>query len=1195
MEDTRVQLLADIMSWAESPASPVVFWLNGLAGTGKSTVARTMCERLAEQGLLGASFFMSRQVEERRHAPSVLRTLAYQLAGHQSAFFAAISPMVQDSPELAFSEGLQKLVTELLVKPAGVLAVNAGLLIVIDAMDECTEDTSGRPGGELLPLLLRGLLKLSGRVKLLLASRAEPEIARMFELATLSAPQTIMQLHDLDASVVRSDIRRYLTRSFSDIATKHPTLALLNWPSSEDMDILVNLADILFVFAATAVRFVATPKQNPRARLEIMLARREARLASPYRFLDELYLQVVIASVHSEEKGHQETLCETLRTVVGSIVAARQPLPAAVHAMLLDTDPEDIELMVGSLSALLLNKSGEPVRIFHPSFPDFIVSPARCKDPRFLVSLDEHHLRLACGCLALLNQHLRYNIANLEDPDIAESKVKNLKGRILRGISPETEDMRSWLPQALFYAARYWTTHVLLSSTMDSEVLLDALSRFCDEHLFHWLELLSLIKDLAYSTQSNLLAVISWFQENQRFAGDARVSRIGDLLHDTVRVLQAYAEPIRSRALHSFHSAYVTMPHCPLLDTLVLANMPEARHSLVSPRAAHWGSSGPVFQAGSPVAGVAFVPNRPLIFAGMSDGFLRVWRTDDFEEIAQLFGHRNQIMSLAISSDGSRIASASRDQTMRVWDGRTFEELGLCEHEDEVKSVAFSPDGSLIASGSDDRTVWIWNARSLKKVTRLAGHKGYVTSVAFFPDGTRIASASTDCTVRMWDARTYEPLPGIQCSRVVFAIAISPDSLRLALTEYTSGTEGILHVFDILTLAEQAQVSISQGLALPWVIAFSPGGDLIASGTASGAIQVWDASNLRSIATIRGHHGQVTSIAFSSDASQIVSGSQDGTVRIQPVASSDEQLAAIPGHDARVTQVVFSSDGTRLVSGSDDKTVRIWDSLACEELAVLRGHEEAVRTVAYSPDRALVISGSQDNTVRVWDALDFLEIAVLNGHRGIVNFVTFSPDGAQIASCSSDHTVQLWSSLTLQESAQLEGHRDAVWSVAFSPDGTRLVSTSDDQTVRVWDVVNFTQVAELEAHHKYINLLLATFSLDGKAILTRLWDDGPSWVCNDEDDSEHSFHVRDTRWADYEFVAIWTAVPYDTASSAHPQHFQPTAYTSGWVEFTKDSGLSRIWLPAERRSSGVHAVTASQSRLVIGGGSGAMTMIAWSR
>jgi hypothetical protein len=177
----------------------------------------------------------------------------------------------------------------------------------------------------------------------------------------------------------------------------------------------------------------------------------------------------------------------------------------------------------------------------------------------------------------------------------------------------------------------------------------------------------------------------------------------------------------------------------------------------------------------------------------------------------------------------------------------------------------------------------------------------------------------------------------------------------------------------------------------------------------------------------------------------------------------------------------------------------------------------------------------------------------------------------------------------------LEGHRAEVWSVAFSPNGTRLVSTSTDNTVRVWDAVNFIQVAELEAHHPNIKSFLATFSLDGKAILTRLWDRGLSWVCNDKNDSEHLFHVRNARWADYGFVAIWRAVPYDTAISAHPQHSQPMSYANGWVEYLTDSGSSLIWLPAERRSSGLHTVAASQSRLVIGSSSGAMTMIALSQ
>jgi WD40 repeat protein len=1195
MESTREQLLSDITTWTETPNAPVVFWLNGLAGTGKSTIARTICQHLEETGLLGASFFFSRQVAERRHAPNVVRTIAYQLARKQAVFAHALSATLQDAPDLASAQGLQKLTTGLLFNPAAVIAADARLILVLDALDECSEDSSGRPGAELLPLLLRGLLQLSGRIKLLLTSRAEPEIVRMFSAASLGCQKTVMQLHDLDAAVVRSDIRAYFNASFAKIAAARPELGLLNWPLEKDIDVLVDLTNVLFVFAATVVRFVGTPKYSPRSRLDILLARRESKSEMPYHWLDQLYIQVLQTSVRSDQKEFAEELCERLRNVVGIIIAAQQPLSISVHSILVNVDQAEAQLMVESLSSLLLSTShSEPVRIFHPSFPNFIVDPRRCDNPHFRVSLDDHHLRLALGCLMLLNKHLRYNMANLDDPDLANSYVENLEDRLLSSLCEQDNHAVTSLPQALFYAARYWTTHVVSMSTDYSEELLDALSRFCAEHLLHWLELLSLIQGLAYSTQSDLLAVISWSHVNQRFAGDARVAKIGDLLRDAVHILQAYAETIRSHALHTYHSAYVTLPHCRLSDTLTQANMTRVRHTLVSPRAAHWGSSGPVLQAGSTVRGVTFVPNRPLVIAGMLSASLRVWSTDNFEEVAALSGHKDEIMSFATSSDGSRIASGSRDRTMRAWDGRTFEALGLCEHEDEVNSVAFSPDGSLIASGSDDRTVWIWNVLTLEKVTRLTGHEDIVTAVVFFPDGTRIASASFDCTARMWDSRNYEPLPGIQCSGPVYAIAISSDSTRLALSEHTSGSNGILRVFDTVTLAEQAQVNISPGPFTPWSIAFSPSGDRIASGTASGAIRVWDASSLSNLWTISGHHGRVTSIAFSSHGSQVVSGSADGTVRIRPVASSEEQIAPIPGHDARVNQVVFSSDGSRVVSGSEDSTVRIWDGLTCEELAVLHGHEDIVRTVAYSPDGARVTSGSHDHTVRVWDALDFREIAVLRGHCNWVTFVTFAPDGALIASCSWDHTVRLWSSSTLPESARLEGHTAVVWSVAFSPNGTRLVSTSADKTVRVWDAVSFTQLAELEPHHTRNHLLFATFSLDGKAILTRLWDDGPSWVCNDEDESEHLFNVGQGRWADYGFVATWTAVPYDTAISAHPQHPQPRSYNDGWFECTTGSGPSRIWLPAERQTLAINAAAATESRLVIGGSNGAMTMIALS-
>jgi hypothetical protein len=515
MQSTRVQLLADIMSWAELPDAPVVFWLNGLAGTGKSTVARTICEHFSQKNMLGASFFISRQVAERRHPQNALRTIAYQLGRQQPAFSVAISATLQGSPDLASSEGLQKLAVELFLNPASCIPANSGLLIVIDAMDECASDNRGRPGGELLSLLLRGLFQLSGRIKLLLTSRAEPEIVRMFELAALGSQHKVMQLHDLDSAVVRSDIRTYLTRSFADIVTARPDLSLGNWLSSEDLDMLGDLADVLFVFAATVVRFVDTPRQNPRSRLEIMLSRREGKFASPYHFLDQLYLQVLEASVLAEQHEDEDLLSQRLRTVLGSIVVAHHPLSVAVHAIILNTDPDDVRLAVGSLSALLLHTKDEPVRIFHPSFPDFTVNPRRCDDPRFLISTEEHHLRLARGCLALLNQHLLCNMADLADRDIADSDIEDMDGRLWRGICQRKNDTRPSLTQALFYAARYWTTHVVSSSSVDSEILLDDLSRLCNDHLFHWFELLSLIRSLAYSTQESLLTVILWTEVGQ--------------------------------------------------------------------------------------------------------------------------------------------------------------------------------------------------------------------------------------------------------------------------------------------------------------------------------------------------------------------------------------------------------------------------------------------------------------------------------------------------------------------------------------------------------------------------------------------------------------------------------------------------------------------------------------------------------
>jgi WD40 repeat protein len=153
----------------------------------------------------------------------------------------------------------------------------------------------------------------------------------------------------------------------------------------------------------------------------------------------------------------------------------------------------------------------------------------------------------------------------------------------------------------------------------------------------------------------------------------------------------------------------------------------------------------------------------------------------------------------------------------------------------------------------------------------------------------------------------------------------------------------------------------------------------------------------------------------------------------------------------------------------------------------------------------------------VWDALRFEEIAVLRGHQAIVRCVTFTLDGTLIASCSNDCTVRLWSSSTLQELACLRGHKNVVLSVAFSPDSDRAVSVSEDCTVRVWDVINYAPLAGLDVYHREAPYFFPAFSLDGKAILTHLRDDGPSWVSSDEHSGENCSCTHMFRWLTLSF------------------------------------------------------------------------------
>ncbi len=499
----------------------------------------------------------------------------------------------------------------------------------------------------------------------------------------------------------------------------------------------------------------------------------------------------------------------------------------------------------------------------------------------------------------------------------------------------------------------------------------------------------------------------------------------------------------------------------------------------------------PAELAGAEVVSVALSRDGGRIAGGLDGGRLLVWDALSGELGAAVRAHpphpitgQAAVLGLAFSPDGGRLISGSWNGEVRAWDLATDGPAVLLRDPGgkRINCIDLDAAGARIAAGSADGHLRILDARTGALLAELRDGAADIRALAFSPDGSRIASASDDTLVRLWDLATGERQHVLRGhAREVSCTAFSPDGTLLA----TGALDRTVRVWD---------AGNGDLLALHWghdesvnALAFSPDGARIASGSEDATLRVWDAQAMDVVLRT-----WVLSMALGADGATIVTGTWNGRVQSWDAATG-APLLDLPGDVQAVLAVALSPDGRWIAAGgAGEGRIGMWDATSGVRAARFQRACRDVRALAFAPDgRRLACAGEE--TVWVLDAASGAELLALRGHAGPVTSVAFSPDGRRIASGSEDGRVRTWEAATGAELAVLAGHEGRVLRVAFSRDGRRLAAGGEGRIVRVWDVASARSVAELRAHEQAVGAL--AYSPDDRRLVSgardgsvRVWD-----------------------------------------------------------------------------------------------------------
>jgi NACHT domain len=495
LPDTRVELLKEIKTWGDAIDEPSIFLLNGMAGTGKSTISRTVARHFEEQRRLGASFFFSPGQGDLGHAEKFFTTIASQMAHALPALKRHICEALEEDYRIdkqGLIEQWRKLIFRPLSKLENLPTHHLPIILVIDALDECEREDRKDDVRVILRLLAEAKDLPKIRLKIFLTSRPEVAINEEFSVSSRLVRRDFV-LHHISNDIIEHDIRIFVEYEFERIREKHGLLS--DWPKAKEISSILHDAKGLFIYAATICRFV--DRRHPEKQLSIILQCIGSNPPTPRLSLtgslDVMYSQILKASIYKnyDEEEREEQL-DLFRRVVGSIAILLDTLPTNALASLVDLPTRDMDDILKEVQAVLdvPDSIDMPIRMLHPSFRDFLLNKKRCSDLNFWIDERQAHHKLLDHCIRLLSKSLRQDVCRQGAPGAVVASV-------------EGSQIEQYLPREVRYACLYWVQHLQRSSVQLRDN--DHIHQFLQVHLLHWLEALGWMR----KASEGILAILS--------------------------------------------------------------------------------------------------------------------------------------------------------------------------------------------------------------------------------------------------------------------------------------------------------------------------------------------------------------------------------------------------------------------------------------------------------------------------------------------------------------------------------------------------------------------------------------------------------------------------------------------------------------------------------------------------------------